>query len=268
MLSVALVQSQPLEKEYALNRQNISSLLGSSKLKNSGLILLPELFSTGFSPAFKDYTTEEAFQLTVNFKEDVEFLKKLAQTYQSWIMAGVLEASEGFGNYKNLLLSISPEGEVKSLYQKIHPFSFSGEDKAFKSGIRPVLTLMGDLKIQNSICYDLRFPEVYRSLLNAGSNAIAVHANWPVSREEHWHTLLKARAIENQAWVFSVNIVGQLYGTKYFGGSQIISPKGEVLLKADSQVGVFQTEIDETLVTKWREIFPALKDRKKGVMIP
>jgi predicted amidohydrolase len=268
MSIVALLQYSPIEGSAAKNRERVREMVFGAKLESGTLLMLPELFSTGFSTDFKKSSAEQIKNLQTNLKTDIDFLKALASESGIWIMAGVLDAADGFGNYKNFLVSVNPEAHVVSLYQKIHPFSFSGEDKAFVSGIRPVFTEVGFLKIQNSICYDLRFPELYRTLLNAGVNALSVHANWPVSREEHWAILLRARAIENQAWVFAVNITGTLYGTNYFGGSRIISPKGEIVLEVGKEEGVFPFEVDEKLAEKWRSIFPSLKDRKKGVMIP
>ncbi len=242
------------------NRKKAALLLEKESPAPGGWIFFPELFSTGFSKDFQN--SGNALEGSDLEKEDDIFYSGLAKKYQAWVLGGGLRRNAGYGHFENAGLLFSPDGDLISHYKKIHPFSFSGEHEAFVSGSKVELVELPGLKLCQTICYDLRFPEIFRAGLSSGAEAFSVIANWPVSRKKHWEVLLQARGIENQAWVFAVNITGKMFGTEYFGGSQIVSPRGECLLPWSEEEGIFSAGIDPGEPAKWRHVFPAIRDRK------
>jgi len=114
------------------------------------------------------------------------------------------------------------------------------------------------------VCYDLRFPEIFRHAVKKGVQVYTVIANWPEPREAHWLALLKARAIENQAFVLGVNRVGRDPKNAYSGRSQILDPRGSVLADAGNAEGVFGVELDPAALLDYRKAFPAIQDMKSG----
>lgn len=145
---------------------------------------------------------------------------------------------------------------------KIHPFSFSGEDKYYIAGINPVIFNIDDSPCSVFICYDLRFPEIFKKVAK-NVQAIFVIANWPASRKEHWETLLKARAIENQCFVIGVNRIGvDGNGITYHGASNIFDPSGNNILCGNDKDEFLTGEINLKDAAEVRSKFPFLKDMK------
>lgn len=258
-MKVALVQ-MVLSETPEVNRARAADLLSASGLEGPALILFPELFSTGFSKTFA--TGSLPFSAATIESEDRDFFSGLAKKYRSYVLGAGLGFGKGYGSFLNQSFLFDPEGRCVRTYRKIHPFSFSGEDEAFESGKDLALAELPGMRLCQTICYDLRFPELFRAGLDAGADVFSVQANWPVSRKKHWETLLQARAIENQAWVIAVNNTGKFYGTDYFGGSQIVSPRGECLLEWTDREGILIADIDPGESARWRKLFPALRDRK------
>jgi predicted amidohydrolase len=142
----------------------------------------------------------------------------------------------------------------------MHPFSFTGETDHYVSGAEPTVVSCGDFRMAPFICYDLRFPEVFRTTALRGANLIVVIANWLEGRHWHWPHLLQARAIENQSWVIGVNRTGNDPKHHYLGGSCIVAPDGTVVAKGDENEAVVQAAIDIGTVNAARTAFPVLKD--------
>jgi predicted amidohydrolase len=225
--------------------------------KESALYLLPELFSTGTLPP--EFRAEEAEPIA---HADSQVLADLARDLKAHVLAGSL-AAEG-GRLHNVALLFDASGALLGEYRKIHPFSLGGEDMLFASGeAAPVWDLEG-LRLQPAVCYDLRFPELFRLGSESGANLIVLPANWPESRQSHWKILLRARAIENQAFAAGVNCVGTQRGTRYAGGSMLVSPKGEIIASLGEEEGTASGEVSPAAVDSWRRTFPALRDRKPG----
>ena len=139
----------------------------------------------------------------------------------------------------------------------MHPFKFAGEAAA--PGTEPVVLDCGEFKLSPAVCYDLRFPELFRACVKRGANLFAVIANWPTSRLDHWLTLLKARAIENQAYVIGVNRCGRDPVNEYLGRSQVIGPRGEVFADVGEGEGVVNAELDLLELQDYRKKFPSLQ---------
>ena len=161
---------------------------------------------------------------------------------------------------ENRYTIVDREGRVVNEFTKLHPFSYAGEDRYFRGGAGPVRYEMSGIPFTTMICYDLRFPEEFREV--AGDvHAAVIPANWPASRSEHWKTLLRARAIENQIYIFAVNCVGTMDGQEYSGDSCVICPDGRVADMLSEKAGVLRYRFtDDT--EAYREAFPVLKDRR------
>ncbi len=253
-----LVQFAIENLEPARNRERVRELLGDTEIPPGSLIVLPELFSTGTLPP--DYTSASADSV---IEDDRVFLAELANTWGAHVLGGCLgRADNADGKLYNLTALVDPEGREVLEYRKIHPFSYGGEDRLFEGGAAVRLHAVEGFSLFPTVCYDLRFPELYRLGVERGADLMTVQANWPASRQEHWEVLLRARAIENQCVVAGVNCVGVQQGTAYAGGSRIVSPKGSVLASGGDDEEVVSAEISHDAVRAWRSNFPALRDRR------
>jgi predicted amidohydrolase len=173
---------------------------------------------------------------------------------------GGLVRQDPDGRGRNEAVAFSPEGELLARYSKIHPFTFGGESEHYARGETICSFRWHDLEVTPFICYDLRFPEIFRAAVKRGAHLFAVIANWPAKRENHWMTLLRARAIENQAYVAGVNRCGADPKLLYSGRSLIIDPRGETLADAGSEEAMISAEVDLEKLLAWRTEFPVLQD--------
>jgi predicted amidohydrolase len=176
------------------------------------------------------------------------------------LLAGV--AQTGSPLPVNNALLVTPDGDVRR-YSKIHPFSLAGEEKVFAGGTGVPTWEVAGARVTPQVCYDLRFPEPFR-LAADGTDVYVVIANWPERRRAHWQTLLRARAIENLAYVLGVNRVGEGGDLHYAGDSAAISPWGETLASAAEIETVLLVDVDPRQVADARSRFTALKDRRPG----
>ena len=160
------------------------------------------------------------------------------------------------------MIFTTPNGEI-SYYDKKYLFKMSGEHLAYSEGSKKVILDHKGWKICIMICYDLRFPEWSRNTEHY--DVLIYSANWPDTRTDHWKTLLKARAIENQAYVIGVNRIGKDLDLEYGGRSMVISPSGEILCDAGKKQMVLESNITFELVQKWRAEFPVIKEFLKEV---
>ena len=177
----------------------------------------------------------------------------------STVVGGVVgRAPDGRG--RNQAAVYSPDGTRLALYEKLHPFRFAGETNHYSGGERMVVFPLGDWRVAPLVCYDLRFPEVFRRATVAGANLLLVIANWPTPRLSHWTQLLIARAIENQAYVVGVNRCGEDPKVPYPGGSLVIDPRGQIVAQLDSAAGLLRAELNLAELREYRAAFPALAD--------
>jgi omega-amidase len=213
------------------------------------LLILPELFTTGFS---NNPNTLDRKLLASHCEWQLEFSRK----YQLHLMGSVIFFADG--KFYNRLIHTTPQGE-KNTYDKRHLFQMGYENKNFSSGVHRKVFDMNGLRIMPQICYDLRFPVWSRNDL--GYHLLIYSSNWPLDRKLVWDTLLRARAIENQCYVIGVNRLGtDNNGIEYFGGSSIYGPQGELILmlEKNQEYGEVLLSIDE--LEKYRQSFPAFKD--------
>lgn len=255
-----LLQTDICWHDRRANFDRVRALLAPLALAAGDLILLPEMFDTGFSMDTR--TTADSDGTTL------AFLAGVALDFNAFVLGGRTVHSPRGAKASNTLSILSPGGAVVGEYQKIHPFSIGRENEAFEGGTRVVtFTTPGPppLTVCPTICYDLRFPELFRIGLSRGAQLFTVHANWLSTRHAHWRILALARAIENQAYVLAVNRVGKDPNASYLGGTIAINPRGEVIGELGDQEGVLSVEIDPEEVRRWRDIFPAVRDRRPSL---
>ncbi|MCU0406351.1 MAG: carbon-nitrogen family hydrolase [Ignavibacteriaceae bacterium] len=250
-MKIALVQYSPAWEDKESNKQKILSLI--SKVEGVDLFVFPEMTLTGFTMKSKEMS--ETIQ-----GESLRFFSSIAKEKSANIFAGIIERRKN--RIYNTLIHIKPDGNLLKLYRKIHPFSYSGENEHYNAGTKPAYTKIKNWKIGLTICYDLRFPELYRKYGKKRTHMIFNIANWPDTRIEHWRTLLKARAIENQCYVAGVNRVGKDPKLNYVGFSSLFDPMGKELAAVENDEKVILIELDKHYVNEVRGKFPFLDDIK------
>lgn len=236
----------------AENFNKARALLEGAKPEAGSLVVLPEMFSTGFSMNVAGISEQTA-------PGAEQFLADMAVEFNAFVMGGVVtRGSDRRGS--NEAVVISPEGQELVRYTKIHPFTLGGELENYSRGKTIESFDWKGIKVVPFICYDLRFPEIFRAAVRDGAEMFVVIANWPNKREQHWVTLLQARAIENLAYVVGVNRAGRDPQLVYPGRSMVIDPHGRTLADAGEPEGVIAAEVETSVVRSWRRDFPALKD--------
>jgi omega-amidase len=246
------LQTDILWHDPVANLAAISALLEEARPAAGALVVLPEMCASGFS--------RDVAAATAGIAETEAGLAALAKKHGVALMAGLAVQAGACG--ANESVTFGPEGAELARYRKLQPFTGAGEEQHYPAGDRIVTFQWGGLTVAPFICYDLRFPEIFRAAVNRGAELIAVIGNWPNRRHQHWTTLLKARAIENQAAVIGVNRAGTDPEFTYAGGSLILGPQAEVLADAGEAPGVIRAEITPALIHEWRAAFPALRDRR------
>ncbi|MFK8011550.1 MAG: nitrilase-related carbon-nitrogen hydrolase [Marinicellaceae bacterium] len=254
-MKIASVQINSVWENLEQNLTLAQSYTEHAHENNCDLIVLPEMFNSGFSMNISK-TAEEPFGQTY------QFLCNLALKNNISIIAGITELSNTINKAVNVALVINKQGKLITSYTKNYSFNLANEGQYFQQGNKQVVFDLEGLKSSIFICYDLRFPEIFRAVSNQ-VHVIYVIANWPESRQRHWNILLQARAIENQCFIVAVNRTGSDdNGLNYIGGSQIINPMGEVLSIGDFNQDCIFYDLDASVVNKIRMDLPFLKDMK------
>lgn len=251
-MRVGILQYSPEWEDKEQNKNKIHQILSGSSVQFD-LFVFPEMTLTGFS-----MNTSLAEPFNINESPTLQFFSELSKNYSTNIVAGFIERENE--NVFNTLFFINRTGEIISKYRKIHLFSFAREEKFYKAGTEPVVAEIEKLKIGLSICYDLRFPELFRVYAKSRVDLIINIANWPTKRIEHYVHLLKARAIENQCFVIGVNRVGSDGKEQYDGRSSIFDPLGNEIVLVKDEEKLISAEIDLNEIKKVRAQFPFLND--------
>lgn len=246
------LQTDIVWHDAAANVAVVSAMLEAARPAPGALVVLPEMCASGFS---RDFAAASAHE-----EETEAALASLAQKHGIALMAGLAVKAGSCG--ANQSVTWGPDGRELARYRKLQPFSLADEGTNYPAGNRVVTFEYGGFVIAPFICYDLRFPELFRIAVNKGAELLAVIGNWPNRRHQHWTTLLHARAIENQAAVIGVNRAGTDPEFTYAGGSLILGPQAEVLAAAGAAPGFIRAEISPDQVRAWRSQFPALRDRR------
>jgi predicted amidohydrolase len=256
-VNVIALQFDIAWENKSANFEKVRRLLAQASPEKDSLVVLPEMFATGFSMNVN--AIAESYG-----GETEQFLVVIATAFGIHLIAGAAMRGRD-GKVRNKALVFSPEGKLIAFYAKMHPFTPGGEAEHYTAGERPVAFRWGDCNVSPFVCYDLRFPEVFREAAAAHRPELfAVIANWPEKRIQHWVRLLQARAIENQAYVLAVNRVGSDSFYSYPGRSLIVDPQGEILADAGEHEGFIQTTLDLANLRKYREGLPFLTDMRAG----
>ena len=253
------------------NLARAKAMITESSPTAGSLILLPEMFATGYLPTSLDDAAEDFS--TSSAGETAHMLSEIANATNCTIMgAGITCAPHGFYNHVSIYAPQSTN-EFRG-YNKMNLFfperdAFSPGEKINLFNIKEIPAFAGmtegaNWKVASFICYDLRFPEIFREATKQGANLITVQAAWPAKRSAHWETLLKARAIENQVYIAAVNAVSvnhdpQITRVPLAGTSLIIAPTGEILAEGPTQSeGIISAELDLQAEKDYRKTFPVL----------
>jgi len=254
-MKIALIQMDIAWESKKANYARAETFFKKAARESCDIIVFPEMFNTGFSMNISAVTEDEG-------GETSQVLSELAKKYGLNVIAGFAARKPGRKKLRNLAVAFDKKGSVIASYAKMHPFSLAKEDKYFSSGNTRVIFHIEEMTASVCIYYDLRFPEIFRDIAKS-VQAIFVLANWPGSRKDHWETLLKARAIENQCFVIGVNRTGKDgNGIRYAGASHVYSPLGKDICAGGPGEQFIACEIDPETVTKVRSRFPFLEDMR------
>ncbi|MEU1014895.1 carbon-nitrogen family hydrolase [Streptomyces sp. NPDC005898] len=278
LIQIAVDEDEPVNSR----RERVSSLVRETAARERpDLVVLPELWTTG-AFAYEAFASE-AEPLT---GPTYDAMSEAARDAGVWLHAGSIperaasESDDGSGAgdggsgagdsvLYNTSLVFSPDGELAASYRKIHRFGFDqGEAVLMDAGSRLVTVRTPDTTLGLATCYDLRFPEMFRGLVDAGAEMFVVSAGWPERRREHWLLLARARAVEDQVYVLACGTGGTHAGVPQAGHSVVVDPWGEVLAEAGDGEEVLTVDLDPAKVAATREQFPALKDRLLGMDPP
>ena len=239
------------------NFDRVRRLLAAAAPRKDSLVVLPEMFATGFS-----MNTDAIAEPYGGPTE--QFLASTAKEFGVCLVAGAAMRGRD-GRARNKALVFSSEGELLAFYAKMRPFTLGGESERYTAGERPIAFRWSDWMISPFICYDLRFPEIFREATTAHQpHLFVVIANWQPRRIHHWLRLLQARAIENQACVVGVNRVGSDRQFDYNGRSVIVDPHGELLADAGDRECCLSAELDFADLLEYRLGLPFLADMRSA----
>lgn len=253
-LRVCLVQTDLVWEDPAGNCRHMEAILEAEAGAND-LVVLPEMFSTGFTMEPKGLAEQES-------GPTVAWMLKMAAQLDTVLMGSLVIEEEG--KYFNRHYAVGPEG-ILARYDKRHLFRMAGEDEAYTGGEKRLTFSLKGWRIAPQVCYDLRFPVWSRNQSDATGRAaydlLVYVANWPSVRVAHWKALLQARAIENQACVLGVNRTGEDgNGVPYSGDSMVLDHLGAVLDTAHMEARLLKATLDGEAMVKWRKKFPVWRD--------
>jgi predicted amidohydrolase len=256
VVEVAVVQHDIVWRDAAATIARVAPRVAEAADAGADLIVLPETFSVGFTARF-------AADAERPDGPSVTFLRGCADRFGVWVAGSVMLQDAGDSRPSNTLVLAGPAGQMHT-YRKIHTSFFDDERAQVAPGENLVTVTIGGLRCTLFICYDLRFANVFWRAAPA-TDCFLVVANWPTSRQAHWDTLLRARAIENQAYVVAANRVGRSGGGELFGGgSTVIDPAGQILCRGGEQEEVLVAELDPRTVADLRRRLPFLEHRVAG----
>lgn len=256
-MRIACCQFDIAWEDKPANYRRVAALARDARLEPGALLLLPEMFATGFS--MNVATTAETRD-----GPTARFLSELAKERQVYVVGGAVITDAATGRPRNEALAFDSAGRLAAHYAKVYPFSPSREHEFHAAGERVVPFDWSGCRVSPAVCYDLRFPELFRRSAGEGAELLPVIANWPVAREAHWTALLRARAIENQAYVAGCNRVGRDgNGLEYSGRSQVIDFRGEVLADAGGEEAVISAPVDLGALRDYRRSLPFLADMRR-----
>lgn len=252
-MRIGLGQMNTAWEAQEKNLRKISRFTRRAARESCDILVLPEMCLSGFSmnrsgAAVRDRGPE--------FRQLAALAKKNGIT----LIAGLAVENAAEAPPNNAAIVFGSSGEIVAEYAKIHPFTYAGEDRVYQAGTAAVIFELNGYPFSTFICYDLRFPELFRAVARDVCGFFVL-ANWPASRKAHWEALLLARAIENQCFVIGVNRVGRDgNGLCYPGGSAVFDPMGKRIASSGSDETITVGEIDPADTMRVRSAYPFLKD--------
>ncbi len=254
-MEISAIQMQVIE-------DNVDSAIESAvklirQCRGSDLIVLPELWNIGFMSFEKYLSAAES-----ESEKTLAAMKEMAKETGAYLHTGSFPLKTASGCY-NASFLLSPTGEVLGEYRKIHLFGFNSQESDILSPgerICVIETPLGGMGL--ATCFDLRFPELFRQMVDLGAEMFLVCSAWPYPRLEHWMLLTRTRAIENQCILVAANSTGVNRGVAFVGHSMIIDPWGTVLAGCGDDEAIARTRIDAGVVKDARNRFPGLASRK------
>jgi predicted amidohydrolase len=252
-MKVAAIQHDIVWEDAAATHAHVTPLIAAAAAAGARLVALTEMFATGFSMHPERIAEDEG-------GPSEAFLIEQARTHDLHVVASIAQRGPD-GKCRNNAVLAAPSGDVHR-YAKIHPFSYAGEHERYAAGDTFVTVDVEGVRVSLFVCYDLRFADEFWARA-ADTDLYVVPANWPEPRREHWRTLLRARAIENQAYVVGINRVGAEKKAQYVGDSAIVDPLGRTLAEAAIGESVLVADVDPETVKAVRTAFPFFADRRK-----
>jgi predicted amidohydrolase len=257
----ASIQMTVVEDDKAMTIDKAVALI--RKARDADVVLLPELWNIGFM-SFEQYVSEAENK----DGPTLSTFRNLARELKVHLHTGSFVEKDS-GKYYNSSYLLSPEGEILGNYRKVHLFGFnSGETRILTRGTEVVVAETGLGTFGLATCYDLRFPELFRRMVEQGAEVFLICSAWPYPRLEHWTLLNRTRALENQCFLVSANSAGFNKGTQFVGHSMVVDPWGIPLASGGDDETIVRSEIDLSEVKNARKRFPALADRQEWLNRP
>lgn len=253
-MKAALVSLDQKWEDKDFNLSRCTELTANSAKFGADIVIFPEMTLTGFT-----MNTEMSAE-DPRTSPSIAAFSTMARQHKVALVAGVVLRHDA--KAVNSLVAFRSDGTDMVRYDKMHPFSFAGENRVFAAGGSLATMQLGEWMLGFTICYDLRFPELYTGLARH-SDVLLNIANWPKQRIAHWRTLLKARAIENQAYVIGVNRIGvDGHGLEYESSSTVVTPNGEDVKASQVHEEISIHELDRQAFLDFRRGFPTRQDRQ------
>lgn len=257
-MKIALLQLAILEKNKQANVAH-GLQLARKTAPDHDLLVLPEVWTTGYSLG---HLSEEAES---EASDVVAALQTIAAQHQCAIIAGSVPMRRD-GKVYNTSMAIDKTGKLVNFYDKVHLFGLFNEERFFAPGNNFQAYDLDGVCCGSTICYDLRFPELFRHLALQGAKIIFCPAEWPTARGDIWRLLVQARAAENHTFVVAVNCAGEFKGAPFFGHSMVVAPSGKILAEAGTDEAIVSCTIDLTEIDKVRSRLNALADVRKELI--
>jgi len=254
-LKISCIQMDIVFGNPIRNYQNTTKLIEKAMGENPDIIVLPELWTTGYDLTRLDEIADQ------NAIKTIDFLQEAAKKHQVHFVGGSV-ANRVEKGVLNTMLIITKDGQPVQHYSKLHLFKLMDEHLYLEARAEKGLFQLENRPFAGVICYDIRFPEWIRAHTSEGAEALFVVAEWPEQRLAHWRALLIARAIENQCYVIACNRSGSDPNNRFAGHSMVIDPWGEVIAEASANEEIISAEIDVDLVKEIRRQIPVFEDRK------
>lgn len=255
LLQMPIDAGRPDRNKVKLEAMLQEAVTGENK---PDIIMFPEMWNTGYALAEIEKLADR------NGEDTISFLSAFSRQHGVYVIGGSIAELKEDGVY-NTIYAFDREGNQIGDYSKIHLFRLMDEEKYLQAGQKPGKLLIEGEQAGMMICYDIRFPELSRTLALGGAKLLFVPAEWPNPRLHHWRTLLTARAIENQMYVIACNRMGESGDTSFFGHSLVIDPWGEIVAEAGEEETIVYAEIDLALVDEVRSRIPVFEDRRPGL---